>query len=318
MFIFYTKNTICVYMALSKMVSCEMSYFSQLHNWELPLVEAVQSIRTEASDKCFLFLNMFDTFLPYLLILVTTWHLKDKKKGFHLAILQSLGVFLYASIKYLVAEPRPYEIMPSLKILATSGYGFPSGAALSSMIALGFISFFLHPTKLLVKVLCILLIIFIGIARIYLGAHFPSDVVGGWLIGLAILLLYGVLIAYIEQGTNPLSNRLFFLTGLTAVITMLCINVSMDIIIITSFFIGTVIGYIFLKPCSQKYSIISSIIAVAGISILYKLLLLTKTSPLSHLEKIAIIIMISFSMGFWLNLSERMARYFQKILLRVS
>lgn len=287
-----------------------------MHEWELPLIKALQSIRTQSSDQFFLFINMFDTFLPYLLILAAVWHLKDRRKGFHLACLQSIGPFLYTNLKHLFAEPRPYQLMPNLEILGTSGYGFPSGAALSSMITLGFIGFFLHPGKLLLRGVTILLILLVGLTRVYLGAHFPSDVIGGWLLGLTTLLCYGGFLIYVEEKNSLLTKSILIFIGITSVATFLWIHFSIELMIMVPFFIGAAVGYIFLKPKNSKNSFISLMIALIGIVSLYTIFYIVQHTSMNSIQKIAVVLPGSFLIGLWLGLSEKIAMYFKKMAVK--
>jgi undecaprenyl-diphosphatase len=73
-------------------------------------------------------------------------------------------------------------------------YSFPSGHAFGSMFFYGLLaylafSYLPHPWNVIVGVALVFLIFLIGISRVYLGAHFPSDVVAGWLFGFVCLVL---------------------------------------------------------------------------------------------------------------------------------
>jgi undecaprenyl-diphosphatase len=77
-------------------------------------------------------------------------------------------------------------------------YSFPSGHAYGGMVIYGLLAYLAykhlpHPWNLLSALLLGMLIIVIGVSRVYLGAHFPSDVAVGWLLGaitLALILIF--------------------------------------------------------------------------------------------------------------------------------
>lgn len=97
-------------------------------------------------------------------------------------------------LKELFHRPRPDTEYARGMILET--YSFPSGHAASSVVVFGLLAYIAYhllpqPFGGIVAGLLILLILLIGISRIYLGAHYPSDVLAGWLvgsIGLAIII----------------------------------------------------------------------------------------------------------------------------------
>ncbi|MHB8629622.1 MAG: phosphatase PAP2 family protein [Aggregatilineales bacterium] len=73
------------------------------------------------------------------------------------------------------------------------GYSFPSGHAMASMVFYGLIAYWLMRNSkvwaeyVLIALICLLIVAIIGFSRIYLGVHFPSDVLGGYIAGLAWL-----------------------------------------------------------------------------------------------------------------------------------
>jgi undecaprenyl-diphosphatase len=91
--------------------------------------------------------------------------------------------------KYWVARPRP-ELEPHLVIVKTSS--FPSGHATSSMIFYLTLALALTPTgtrRRLAVIVAVLVSLLIGLSRVMLGVHWPSDVIGGWSFGLLWVLL---------------------------------------------------------------------------------------------------------------------------------
>lgn len=118
--------------------------------------------------------------------------IKNKRIG--IAIISNLGIItiLNQLLKRILQRPRPEE----LKIINESGYSFPSGHSMISMAFYGFLIYLIYKNVKnrylkwsLVAVLGIL-IISIGISRIYLGVHYTSDVLAGFLIAISYLIIY--------------------------------------------------------------------------------------------------------------------------------
>ena len=91
-------------------------------------------------------------------------------------------------LKNLVARTRPYEIVDGLHriIEAQSDYSFPSGHT-GSAFAVAVVVFLMCPRKIGVPVLVFAFVI--AFSRLYVGVHFPTDVLGGALIGAVIAYL---------------------------------------------------------------------------------------------------------------------------------
>ena len=101
-------------------------------------------------------------------------------------------------IKALVALPRPYQAFSSvIGILPDKGFSFPSGHALNGMLYWGFLARFIRNRW--VTTISILFILLIGLSRIYLGVHYPTDVLGGYIIGLGSLWIFFKINARLEQ-----------------------------------------------------------------------------------------------------------------------
>ena len=101
-------------------------------------------------------------------------------------------------VKDFVARPRP----PGADLIPTGGLSFPSGHALNSTTTYGLLALVIWRTDLpralrvaVVVVVGVLLPFLIGLSRIALDVHHPTDVLGGWLAGIAFVALAATLIS---------------------------------------------------------------------------------------------------------------------------
>ena len=96
------------------------------------------------------------------------------------------------SIKQIFQRPRPINT----RIIDESGYSFPSGHSMVSMAFYGYLIYLIHKNiknkyvKVALTLLLSILIISIGISRIYLGVHYTSDVIAGFLVAIAYLIIF--------------------------------------------------------------------------------------------------------------------------------
>lgn len=111
-------------------------------------------------------------------------------------ILVTSSTFNYLG-KLIFAGPRPYWVSSHVRALwSETTFGIPSGHAQDAMSVWGIIA--AYRKQVWVWVVAGFLIFFIGFSRLYLGAHFPQDVLLGWLIG-------GVLVWAFSRFWEPVS-----------------------------------------------------------------------------------------------------------------
>lgn len=118
--------------------------------------------------------------------------IKDKKIG--ISIITNLGIvtILNQIIKFIMQRPRPTEF----RIIEETGYSFPSGHSMVSLAFYGYLIYLIYRyiknkyIKWPLIVLLSILICLIGISRIYLGVHYTSDVLGGFLLSISYLVVY--------------------------------------------------------------------------------------------------------------------------------
>ncbi len=107
-------------------------------------------------------------------------------------------------VKVSIGRLRP----PEGALVPAPGFSFPSGHALNSTVTYGLIALLVWRSDLptwvrrLTAIALAVLVILIGLSRIALGVHYPSDVVGGWLGGLAIVAAVAVLTREPDAGRS--------------------------------------------------------------------------------------------------------------------
>ena len=119
-----------------------------------------------------------------------------------------LAVALNFLLKTIVQRPRP----DGFRLVAESGYSFPSGHSMVSMAFYGLLLWMVwqYEQDRVVKWICVtgfaILILFVGISRIYLGVHYASDVIAGFAVSAIWLAVYtkvAVPILLGEDGEQP-------------------------------------------------------------------------------------------------------------------
>ena len=120
-----------------------------------------------------------------LLVPVCTWCL-DARMGLRLSVYLFASIWLNEIAKVGLHQPRPFWLSQQVKVVGPDGsFGFPSGHAQHAVVMWGLLA--AASRRRWAWPAAALAAFFIGVSRVDLGVHFPSDVLGGWLIGLLCL-----------------------------------------------------------------------------------------------------------------------------------
>lgn len=149
-------------------------------------------IRTSLLTKIFLIITSLGS--PYVLILLTllSFLLKNKKLSFIITGNLALITIINQVLKFIVKRPRPSDLF----LIVETGYSFPSGHSMVSLSFYGLLIYFIYKyfknkkLKIFLITLLSLIIVSIGISRVYLGVHFVSDVISGFLLSLSYLIIF--------------------------------------------------------------------------------------------------------------------------------
>lgn len=152
----------------------------------ISFVQGFESSMLTMIMKFFTFIgDMVSIVVISLLILITLYKVLKHRSELILFLSVMAGAnFLFASLKLLFHRERP----DLHRLIEVSNYSFPSGHATNAFALYGILTFLIWrhiPSRLWRTILIILsgiMILAIGMSRIYLGVHYPSDVIAGYFI----------------------------------------------------------------------------------------------------------------------------------------
>lgn len=188
------KNIKWIVCLINLIIFLTLGYLVKTNN-ELVIDNIVYSfISTFISDnltnivKVITFLGSATTVI--LITIIALIVLKNKKIGLFMALnLVVITIFQYI-LKPIFGRLRPIDI----NLIEESNYSFPSGHSLTAMAFYGFIIYLIYKSNLRHKnvyiVLLSILILLIGLSRVYLGVHFITDILGGFTFSLFYLIIF--------------------------------------------------------------------------------------------------------------------------------
>ena len=118
--------------------------------------------------------------------------IKNKKIGILIWVNIAISTLLNQILKFIIQRPRPTEF----RIIDERGYSFPSGHSMISATFYGFLIYLIYKNvknkylKYSLIIMLVILILLIGTSRIYLGVHYTSDVLAGFLIAISYLIIF--------------------------------------------------------------------------------------------------------------------------------
>lgn len=168
----------------------------------------LQNLRVNCSDifdRLFLSITVIGEFwLPTLICAIVYWCI-DFRAGIYLFSLEGFNKLFAYLFKMLACVYRPWildsRINPSpLAIPYATGYSFPSGHSAMSSAVLGGCAYILKHK--IWSTFLILLVLLVGISRLWLGVHTPQDVIVGLLLGFSLVFILPPIIEWAEKDRN--------------------------------------------------------------------------------------------------------------------
>ena len=162
-------------------------WLESLVPWGTEVLVSIQSYTSEWMMVFFAGITFLGNEEFYLLLLPAVYWCIDRQIGIRLGFLSLFSAWVNSVFKHIFAIPRPAD--PRLRIPhPETSPSFPSGHSQGAVVNWGYLAYsFRKPWFWIVAVL---LILGIGLSRMVLGVHFPQDVIGGFTIGLVLLVLF--------------------------------------------------------------------------------------------------------------------------------
>ena len=158
---------------------------ASLLNWGIQVVLWFQQF-SPALDLPFKTLTFLGDESFYLIFMPLLYWCIDRRTGARLFFLLLFSAYLNAIAKVLADQPRPFAYDPQVQaIVPAGGGGMPSGHTQNAVVIWGYLA--ARSGKQISWLIAAFLMVGIPLSRVYLGVHFPTDLIGGYLLGGIIL-----------------------------------------------------------------------------------------------------------------------------------
>ncbi|PWK09600.1 phosphatase PAP2 family protein [Tumebacillus permanentifrigoris] len=208
---------------------------------QIEILQAIQSIATPWLDKLMIGFSFVGDEEFYIATVPLIYYAVNKRLGVRLAIVLALSMFVNAWLKFLFQAPRPIGVegVRNLYTSSAPGLSFPSGHSQGSATYWGYLA--AVSRKMWFVALAGLLILSIMFSRLYLGVHWPIDVLGGLVFG---LLFASALVWADAKFVARLSHNLKLGLGLLVPLALLAGYHETDGMKLAGFLLGGWVGYV--------------------------------------------------------------------------
>lgn len=195
-----------------------------LYDWVvggLPLLEWIQGWRTPLLDFYFLVMTFLGEEEFFLIALPGIYWCYDKRLGRRLVYLLVVSNVVNSAFKNIFRMPRPPE---ELRMVQEASYGLPSGHAMNGVTLWGYATWRLRWLGGWIWIIAIWVVLSTAFSRLYLGIHYPADMLTGLIFG--VLTLVGFI--WLERwvtGWLPRADRRFFIPG-AALLSLILVAVA--------------------------------------------------------------------------------------------
>ena len=236
----------------------------------MDIIHFLQSLQSDELTTFFKFITFFGDETFYVLVLPILFWIWNRDKSAKLFIVVMFSLLINFWLKEIFQIPRPL----GTALIEQGGFSFPSGHAQGSATLWILLIFMIKKRWMIFT--AVSMIFLVALSRVYLGVHFPVDILGGWIVAGLIVSIYQKFALTISDYLNEKSKYQRSIYIITILILMAMVyphNESMTII-------GALTGFILMRivTVDKYYDIPNSIIrkilivltGIIGILILWK------------------------------------------------
>ena len=152
----------------------------------------LESIRVPGLNEFMLAITYLGDEIAFLVVALVLFWCVDKRRGYYVLCVGFFGTLANQFLKITCRVPRPWVQDPEFTILeqareAATGYSFPSGHTQSSVGTFGAIAYTEKNKR--IRWLCVAVAILVPFSRMYIGVHFPSDVLTAAVMAVALMIV---------------------------------------------------------------------------------------------------------------------------------
>lgn len=158
---------------------------------EIEIIKSLQEFGNETLDFFCKFFSHLFSFYGFIACVVIFFLFANKKFALNFLICYLISICCNYILKFIIARPRPYVVDGSIiNKLEAVGSSFPSGHTLSATIICFYISYFVLKNvknkflKVFIILFLFICVCFVAFSRMYLGQHYLSDTLAGFVLGL--------------------------------------------------------------------------------------------------------------------------------------
>ncbi len=185
------KKLFLITMILSFFIITILTITNNINFFDDPIYNFLINLRCDFLDFYFINITKFGNTISILIIVIILLLSLKKEDGILLGLSTITSVVVNTIIKNIIKRPRPSH----LKLIKQGGFSFPSGHAMISICVYGMLIYLIQKNitnkklKLFLTIILLILIASIGLSRIYVGVHYPSDILAGYILAISLLII---------------------------------------------------------------------------------------------------------------------------------